>query len=205
MAKFAEEECATCHAIRPKNEMREVKVERVIGRSYGGSNTARSGRRQYNSFSSSGRIRFGSGTSSSSGHSSRSNTRTRVERVWVCLGCRAPRSDGWFGSLVSKIAIAGALGWWAISSFTHQKGTEARTSQTEASDAGEQTGAAVVEPVETEASTTVTNAQSDSKAAQLAAPSEPVVIFAPPHEVVQRIPNASEVDEVACSGNCTGN
>ncbi len=93
MVEYATTECATCHAIRPKNEMREVVVRRVTGTSYG-SGTAQSNT-QSRSSSSGGQRSPRSRAGSSSGSRSHSNSRTHMssQRIWVCKGCKAPRSD----------------------------------------------------------------------------------------------------------------
>lgn len=195
MAKYAEAECATCYEIRPKSEMREVKVERVVGKSHGGSNSSRSGRRNHNSFGSSGSVRFGSGTSSSTRNTSSSRTRTRVDRVWVCRGCRAPRSDGWFGKLVSQIAIATVLGLLAISFFSRQPKSQVVRSQ----DTAAETSLGSEENHEARQSVTEAGVDSEDDSQSAA---EPAVVFAPPKEVVQPIPVASDEAQSGCADNC---
>jgi len=193
MAKYAEAECATCYAIRPKSEMREVKVERIVGKSHGGSNSTRSGRRNYSSFGSSGSVRFGSGNSSSTRNTSSSRTRTRVDRVWVCRGCRAPRSDGWFGKLVSRLAIAAVLGWLAISYFNHHPKSNAARSQ----DSKRETSIGSKGDQEARQPEPAVDSEDVGQSAV-----EPTVVFAPPKEVVQPIPNASDEAESTCGDNC---
>lgn len=85
MARVAQSECATCHHIRPKTEMREVVVRRKSTSSYR-SSWALTGKRSRSV-----------GTRDSFRH----------ERLFVCKGCRAPRSDrGYGGFFTASIAIA---------------------------------------------------------------------------------------------------
>lgn len=109
MPKVAEAECATCHHILPKSEMREVAVSRVVGRSSSSGQSSNSGNRHSSSFNSRGQWRSGNSNSSGTGTVSRSSTRTRVERVWVCRTCKAPKSDGWFLGLVVKLALVAVV------------------------------------------------------------------------------------------------
>jgi hypothetical protein len=32
-----------------------------------------------------------------------------VDRLWVCNGCKTPRSDGWFSTLLVKLALVAAV------------------------------------------------------------------------------------------------
>jgi hypothetical protein len=92
MTEYAEAACATCHAIRTMNQMKEVKVKRIVGKSYqSGSSTGRR-KSNSNSYSKSG-MRHGSGNSTSSRQRSSSKTQMSVYREWVCKGCSAPKSD----------------------------------------------------------------------------------------------------------------
>lgn len=106
MPRVAEAECATCHHVVPKTGMREVVVSRVVGRSSAFGQLSKAGDRRSSTFDSQEQWRNSSSNSSGMGASSRSSTRTRVERVWVCKGCKAPKSDGWFSSLLVKLLIA---------------------------------------------------------------------------------------------------
>lgn len=113
---IAEEECATCFEIRPKTEMREVRVKRVVGKSIGSSSSSSTRSGSWNSFGS-GRHRSGS----SRGHGSRSGSSTRTDmaiyRVWVCKGCKAPPSDwepGTVKLLAGTAAIALFFGYSAL-------------------------------------------------------------------------------------------
>jgi len=113
---IAEEECATCFEIRPKTEMREVRVKRVVGKSIGSSSSSSTRSGSWNSFGS-GRHRSGS----SSGRGSRSGSSTRTDmaiyRVWVCKGCKAPHSDwepGTMKLLAGTAAIAMFFGYSAL-------------------------------------------------------------------------------------------
>lgn len=104
MVIYAEAECETCHAIKPKNEMREVQVKRLAGEFTGSARNSNQSNRRSNSFSKSG-ARFGSSSTSSSGRKSHSRQYKRVERVWVCDGCPAPKSDGEW-SISHYVAVA---------------------------------------------------------------------------------------------------
>lgn len=93
MTEYAEGECATCGAIRPKNEMKVVSVQRVTGKSYGSGSSHTTGNSNSSSYGGDRSTRFRSGSSNS--NRTRSSTRTHMakDRVWVCKGCRAPKSD----------------------------------------------------------------------------------------------------------------
>jgi hypothetical protein len=117
LPRVAEAECATCHHIMPKTEMREVKLSRVIGRSSSNRQSSSTGYRHSSSFTSSGKWRSGNSNSTGSGTSTRGTTRTRIDRVWVCNDCKAPRSDGWFSSLLIKLALVAAILYFGASYF----------------------------------------------------------------------------------------
>jgi hypothetical protein len=106
LPRVAEAECATCHHIMPKTEMREVALSRVVGGSSSSGQSSRTSNRHSSGFNSRGQWRGGSSNSNGVGTTSRGTTRTRVERVWVCKRCKAPRSDGWFSSLMVKLLVA---------------------------------------------------------------------------------------------------
>lgn len=93
MTEYAEGECATCGAIRPKNEMKVVSVRRVTGKSYGSGSSRTTRNSNSSSFGGGSSARFRSGTSSSSRNSSTTRTHMSKDRVWICRGCRAPKSD----------------------------------------------------------------------------------------------------------------
>lgn len=93
MMRYAEAECATCAVIRPKNEMREVKIRRTVGKSYGSSGSLSSGNGNWSSLSSKGTYRSGNRNSSRTSSRSSSKTYQRIDRVWVCADCKPPRSD----------------------------------------------------------------------------------------------------------------
>lgn len=70
MNRIAEAECATCYVIRPKTEMRPIRVRRKSGSS------------------------FGLWRSSASDHTGNSYRASYShDQAWVCRGCKAPRSD----------------------------------------------------------------------------------------------------------------
>lgn len=192
MVKYAEAECATCSAIRPKHEMRQIKLERISGRSFGDSSSRRHGSRQSWSGGNSGRTRYGNGASDNSRSGATSRTFTKVERVWVCKGCRAPRSDGWFGKVVTRLAIVVIAVWVVIAAIqnndTHlKKNPQSKFVSTRK---GEQANAK-----------SLTNPESSL-------PEKPAVVFAPRQEVVQSIPESKEGDYPPCSetvtDHCTG-
>lgn len=93
MTEYAEGECATCGAIRPKNEMKVVSVRRVTGKSYGSGSSRTTRNSNSSSFGGDRSARFRSGSSSSNRNSSNTRTHMSRDRVWICKGCRAPKSD----------------------------------------------------------------------------------------------------------------
>lgn len=93
MPRVAEAECATCHYIRPKTEMRQVRVRLRSTSSY--------------------RSSWGL-TRSSRSRSVGTRDTYRHERVFVCQGCRAPRSDkgfGFFFTAAITLTILGGIGY----------------------------------------------------------------------------------------------
>ncbi len=101
MVKYAEAECATCSAIRPKSDMRQVRVKRLASISHGSS-------------SSSG-TSYSKSKNRNSSKSSRSTRRNyKIQDVWVCKGCRAPKSDkeglGFWGWAAGAAVLLVALG-----------------------------------------------------------------------------------------------
>lgn len=112
MVEYAEAECATCHAIRPKNEMRQVRVKRLASVSRGSGQSSRTGRsNSYSPFNSS-RLRSTSSISSASRTSTRRNY--KIHDLWVCKGCRAPKSDkdglGFWGWAAGAVVVILAVG-----------------------------------------------------------------------------------------------
>lgn len=87
MNKIAEGECATCHVIRPKTEMRSVRVRRKSGSSFGF---------------------WRSSVSDRTGNSYR--TSYAHDQVWVCKDCKPPRSD-WTPLHYAAAAVVLWLGW----------------------------------------------------------------------------------------------
>jgi hypothetical protein len=212
MAKYAEAECATCHSIRPKNEMRQVKVERVIGRSYGGTSSVSSGSRQYYSTKNSGKSSYGSGNSFGSRNSSGSRTRTNVERLWVCIGCRAPRSDGWIGRLVSRITAIIVLGFIAFVYFSPSKRStsiEAHVNQVAPKkDIDSETDSSEVGNLPRMNSAVDVHSQNPppiiaEPAGVTEIKSPPEIVFAPEKEIVQPTSNAVDGDYPPCSSTLT--
>lgn len=113
MVKYAEAECATCSVKRPKSEMRQVRVKRLVSVSHGSS-------------SSSGTT-YSRSKNRNSSKSSRSTRRNyKIQDVWVCKGCRAPKSDkeglgfwGWAaGAAVLLVALGSQSGEDATPSVT---------------------------------------------------------------------------------------
>jgi hypothetical protein len=171
LPRVAEAECATCHHIMPKSKMREVKVSRVIGRSSSSGHSSRTGYRHSSGFNSSGQWRSGSSNSTGSGTSTRGTTRTRVDRVWVCNGCKAPRSDGWFSSLLIKLALVAAVLYFGANYYLGG-GNRAPAKPTEAAES-------VVPNIST---------ISEDRPPEPAPVKElPPVVFAPRQEVVQPV------------------
>ena len=97
MARVAEATCATCSHIRPRNEMKEVSVNRKVGTRFGISHSRRNTRE-------SASVQF------------------RRQMVWVCKGCRPPRSDGlipWKTLMLLALVAAGFM-WFADASTKRQ-------------------------------------------------------------------------------------
>lgn len=91
MARVAEAECATCFHIRPKNEMRQVRVRRKSTSS----------------------VRTHWGLTRNSGRSVGTRDSFRHEMVFVCNGCKPPKSDGGFGFFFPAaiaVTVIGFLG-----------------------------------------------------------------------------------------------
>ena len=90
MARVAEATCATCSRIMPRNEMREVAVNRRVGSRFGISHSRRNLRES-------------------------ASVQYRRTMVWVCRGCPAPRSDGLipWKTLLVLAAAAVAFLWFA--------------------------------------------------------------------------------------------
>lgn len=107
MVEYATTECATCHAIVPMNEMREVKVRRVTGVSYGSGSARGSTSSNSSSFGGGRPARMRSGGSNTNRSHANKRTHMAVDRVWVCAGCKAPKSDM---SPTAKSAATVALG-----------------------------------------------------------------------------------------------
>ncbi len=114
MVEYATEECATCHAIRPMNEMREVKVKRVTGKSYG-SGGSRSSTSSHSSGFGGGRPpRMRSGNSTTSRSHSNTRVHMSINRVWVCDGCKAPKSDLSPGTVTGGLVVVGAAAFLVL-------------------------------------------------------------------------------------------
>lgn len=107
MTEYAQCECATCGAIRYKNEMRLVSVRRIVGKSYGSGSSRRSGSSNSTSYGGNQPSRYRSGSSQSTRISSSSRTHMSRDRVWICKGCKAPKSD-W--SPAQRSFVIGAVG-----------------------------------------------------------------------------------------------
>ena len=97
MARVAEATCETCHHIRPRTDMRKVSVNRKVGTRFGISHSRRNTRE-------SASVQF------------------RRQDVWVCRGCKPPRSDGlipWKTAAVLALGIGG-FAWFADASTKRQ-------------------------------------------------------------------------------------
>lgn len=106
MNRIAEAECATCHVIRPKTEMRPVRVRRKSGSSFGFWRSSRSDR-------------LGESYRTSYSHN----------EMWVCRGCKAPRSD-WTPLHFAAAALALWLGYLIVTPFlSHGSATSAENGQ----------------------------------------------------------------------------
>jgi hypothetical protein len=93
MTIYAEAECATCFAIQPKNEMRQVVVRRVTGESFGQGSATGSSSNNSMSYGGSRPARMRSGQGQSTRRHSNKRVHMATERLWVCQGCQAPKSD----------------------------------------------------------------------------------------------------------------
>lgn len=106
MNRIAEAECATCYVIRPKTEMRPIRVRRKSGSSFGFWRSSASDR------------------TNNSYRASYSH-----DQVWVCRGCKAPRSD-WTPLHYAAAAIALCLGYLIVFPFlSSSSGTSAENGQ----------------------------------------------------------------------------
>ena len=92
MNRIAEAECETCHLIRPKNEMRPVRVRRKSGSSFGFSGSRYTGNSGYQG------NRTGQSYRTSYSH----------QEVWVCEGCKKPRSD-WTPAHYAALGVAALI------------------------------------------------------------------------------------------------
>lgn len=91
MTRVAETECATCHIIRPKTDMRQVQVRRKSTSS----------------------VRTHWGLTKNSGRSVGTRDSFRHDRVFVCKGCKAPKSDGGYGFFFPAAIAVTVLGFLA--------------------------------------------------------------------------------------------
>ena len=94
MNRIAEAECATCHVIRSKTEMRPVRVRRKSGSSFGFSGSRYTGNSGYQG------NRTGQSYRTSYSH----------QEMWVCKGCKKPRSD-WTPAHYAALVIAVLIGF----------------------------------------------------------------------------------------------
>jgi hypothetical protein len=92
MNRVAQAECATCHIIRPKTEMRPVRVRRKSGSSFGFWGSRYSGDSGYHG------NRTGQSYRTSYSH----------QEAWVCKGCKKPRSD-WTPVHYTALGIAALI------------------------------------------------------------------------------------------------
>lgn len=184
MARIAEAECATCHSIMPKSEMREVAVSRVVGRSSTSGDSSRSGNRRSSTFDSRGQMRSGTSNSYGSGSHSKGTVKTKVNRIWVCKGCRAPKSDGWFLSLLTKVAIVVVLSYFAFNYFSRNVTTDDGPAALQSTLQSSERIASPAPPK------------------QVITPNSEKVQFAPRREVVQEVPS-TEDEYPPCSATIT--
>jgi hypothetical protein len=184
----AEAECATCHHIRAKTEMREVAVSRVVGRAFSSGQSSRTGFRNSSSQNYRGQPRTSSSNSQGKGSSSRGTTRTRVDRLWVCVGCKAPKSDGWLlNRLIVSVVCAALIYFGAIYVLNAAGLTIRRPIQPQAQ----------AEPQSPSSPKKFPNSDAPTKHAKVRQ-----VEFAPPSEVVQPIP-FSNANYPQCSATVT--
>ncbi len=175
MPKVAEAECATCHYVMPKTEMRQVKVSRIAG--YASSTSNSESRGPNNPYP----TRYGRSRSNSA--------KTRIDRVWVCNGCKAPRSDGWFTRLLVNLAIVAAVLFFGAN-YLLKNGNQVAASSPSTTE--------TVAPINPDASSRTEERPAEIEPAKV----PPPVVFAPPKEVAQPIAPAPK-DYPRCSDTVT--
>ena len=138
MEMYATAECATCHAIMPKSEMREVAVKRLSSTSRWSSSGSSAGQSRRSSFSSDGDARFGNSSSGRSGRRTTTHHNMRIERLWVCDGCPAPASDLDPGTRMTIIVGIILLLAWGYSWLTDSGSTQPAPAAAAAASTGDQ-------------------------------------------------------------------
>lgn len=134
MTTYAEAECATCFAIRSKNEMRQVVVRRVTGESFGRGSASGSSSSDSMSYGGSRPTRRRAGQSQSTRRHSNSRVHMMTERLWVCQGCQPPKSD-WSPAmrrgLLWGVGAGGVLAYMLIGGFSQSDKTSIAAMQAE--------------------------------------------------------------------------
>lgn len=187
-------ECNECGESYPASQGRWIEWEHLTGRTHARSSGTRTGSGHSSSFSRGGGYRFGN--SNSRTQSTRSSTRdhTRVDRIFVCNDCKAPKNYGHLRNTLIAWAIVAfivyAAGQWAWEKFNAWDSLHGGSFATTASS----------KP-----------AAQDSNAATPAIPEpargpilvKPKVVFAAPKEVVQDIAPERDKLIVKCSTTVT--
>lgn len=209
MVEYPVEACATCGVPRPINEMRQVEIERLVGRDYGRSSGQRRG--NSHSFSSGRNGAYRDRNSNSSATSSRSSVRdhTRMERVWVCLGCMAPRSYGWFQKALIGWGIGALLlyaaGDWLVKDgwpkVIAAAGSKITSSDRATGSGPERESATSKHFTSSEAASTAPSTPEVAEPPRERA--KPKVIFAKPNAVVQTLPQGNSLPYLKCSATIT--
>ena len=134
MTTYAEAECATCFAMRPKNEMQQVVIRRVTGESYGHGSASGSSSSNSMSYGGSRPARMQSGQGRSTRRHSNKRVHMATERLWVCEGCKPPKSD-WSPAmkqgLLLALGVGGALVYMLVGGFSQSSKTPVVGAQTE--------------------------------------------------------------------------
>lgn len=134
MTTYAEAECATCFAMRPKNEMRQVVVRRVTGESFGHGSASGSSSSNSRSYGGSRPARMRSGQGQSNRRHSNKRVHMATERLWVCEGCQPPKSD-WSPAmkqgLLSALGAGGVLIYMLMGGFSQSAKTPVAAAQAE--------------------------------------------------------------------------
>ena len=99
------------------NEMREVKVKRITGKTYGTGLSRGTTNSQSSSYGGGRPQRNRTGSATSVRNRSSKKVQMSVHRTWVCKGCKAPKSDMSPTARNALLIFFGLLGLWIYSLF----------------------------------------------------------------------------------------